>query len=438
MGRRIRGRGWAGLIAVLLTAPLVGCTTGRTASLGGPPPGSLQLADLAPPPIAGILLADHDAPPIGGSSQLADLDRPPIARSQLPDNSTPPARSTEPKPTVALPAPPTNLLPGANPILPVSGTLGTSQVAALLDGSKLSVKVRVWVNGHAVFDDELRQLVLPALAGIERLSEPQRSEKLAELYNTAIERVIDEEVMYQDAVKKIEKHDPKSMAKLKQHVNEEYEKRLKRMREAGVPEDQIQALGHTAKRLLEREMISSIYARNRVMGYITQQVTLEQIKAYYELHKDEFKTIDRVQWEDVFIAVGPKHPSPAEARHFAEDLIAKCRTPDDFAKLQVYDEGDSKLRGGKGFGEKQGEVRPPELEPYLFRMQEGQIGPVVELPTGVHVFRLTKRERAGFAPMNDQTQKAIRTRLENQLFERELKQLVRELRERSVIRVVRE
>jgi hypothetical protein len=399
----------AGLLAVLLA----GCTTGRTASLGGPAPGSLQLAEL------------DDAPPR-------------LARSQAADPGGPPSRINEARPVTSLPEPPKNLLPGAAPILPVSATLGQQQVAALLDGSKLSVKVRAWVNGQPIFDDEVRQLVLPMLASVERLPEPQRSEKMAELYNNAIDHVIDQEVMCQDAVRKLEKNDPKSLAKLKLHVNGEYEKRLKRLRDAGMPEDALQAVTHILKRVVEREVISNIYASQRIKGSLTARVTLEEVQAYYESHKEEFKTIDRVEWQDIFIAVGPKHPTPADARRFAEELIAKCRTPEDFAKLLPYDEGDSKLRGGKGYGEKQGEIRPAEVEPYLFQSNDGQIGPVVELPTGVHIFRVTKRERPGFAPMNDHTQKIIRNKLENQIGERELKQLVRELRERSVYSVVRE
>jgi uncharacterized protein YneF (UPF0154 family) len=74
----------------------------------------------------------------------------------------------------------------------------------------------------------------------------------------------------------------------------------------------------------------------------------------------------------------------------------------------------------------------------LLPVKEGQIGPVYELPTGVHIYRVVKREYAGQVPLNEQTQKAIRRKMENQLAEREIRQLVRELRERSVICIIRE
>ncbi len=118
--------------------------------------------------------------------------------------------------------------------------------------------------------------------------------------------------------------------------------------------------------------------------------------------------------------------------------------------ILAIDEGDSKFRGGEGFGQRlytfnpktekyelPGEIRPPELAPYLTQLREGQIGPVVEFTTGVHVFRVLKREYAGQLPLNDQVQKQIRRKLENDIADREVRQLVRDLRARSVVRYVR-
>jgi foldase protein PrsA len=207
------------------------------------------------------------------------------------------------------------------------------------------------------------------------------------------------------------------------------------MHQAGVPEDQVKEIEHTARKLMERNLISTEYARNRILPYLQSIVSLEQIGEYYEAHKNEFLTVDKVHLQDVFIAVGAKHPTLADARRFATELVAKCRTADDFTKLLEFDDGDSKFRGGDGLGRLRGEIKPAELEPHLFEMKDGQIGPVVELATGVHIFRLLKREYAGQKPLDDNTQKEIRRKLENQIAEREYKRIVRELRGRSVVRI---
>lgn len=355
-----------------------------------------------------------------GESLVADVTpnvSPRLARGQVPDG----------RPTVAPPA-------AASPAASFSGTQQTN----LTDAGTVRVKIRAWVNGRPIFDDEVMQMALPLLRGADRMPEPQRTEKMTEAFNQALDQLIDQEVMYQDAVKKLEKNNPRALDKLKDLTAQEFDKQLQKMRSGGVDEAQIKDIEHVARKLLERNLISTEYARNRILPYLQSRVSLEEVREYYEAHKNEFQALDKVKWQDVFIAVGPKHPTLADARKFAEQLIAKCRTADDFTKLVEFDDGDSKFRGGEGLGQRKGEIKPPELEPYLFQMKEGQIGPVVELATGVHVFRLLEREHAGQMPLDEKTQKAIRRKLENQIADREYKRIVRELRSRSVVRVERE
>jgi parvulin-like peptidyl-prolyl isomerase len=376
-------------------------------------------ASLAPPAIAP-----------GGAGGLATESR----FDNEPQTPAPQARGQLPDP----PPPESKLLPAVSPLAPSTPTITVQQATALLDGSKVCVRVRAWVNGRPIFEDELMQALGPSLIGIEQMAEPQRSEKIAELMNVVLEHLIDQECMYQDAVKKLEKFNPKALAKLRHMVEQEFDKRLKKMRDAGLAEDKIKQFSHIAHRILERDMIAMEYARSRISGPVQSLVTLDAVKQYYDTHPEEFTVKDRVEWQDVFIAVGPKHPTIVDARRFAEQLVARCQAPDDFAKLQAYDDGDSKLRGGAGFGQRQGEIQPAALEPHLFALKDGQIGPVVEIGTGVHIFRVLKREYAGVQPMDEKVQRTIRRQLETKIAEREYKQLTREMRARAVWSVVRD
>jgi parvulin-like peptidyl-prolyl isomerase len=166
---------------------------------------------------------------------------------------------------------------------------------------------------------------------------------------------------------------------------------------------------------------------------------LSEIREYYDEHKNEFQTVDKITWQDIFIPLNANQPTINDLKRFAEEQIGKCRPgTDDFNKLMVYNEGDSKLRNGAGLGQRRGEVRPAELEEHLFALRQGDIGPVIPFTTGVHLLRVTKREYAGQLPLNDETQKQIRKKLENQLFEREYRRIVRELKTRAVVRLERD
>jgi peptidyl-prolyl cis-trans isomerase SurA len=380
------GKRFLGGVILGVSGLLVGCTTGAGLSKLGP--GESLVADITSPV------------------------NPRLTRSQVPE------QAAQSGPMLTAPT--------------------ATQQTSLVTASSVRVKVRAWVNGKPIFDDEVMQVVGPVLRNVQSLPEPQRSEKLAEAYNNALEQIIDQEVMYQNAVKRLEKNNPKALDKLKEITEQEFDKQLQKMRQGGVTEVEIKEIEHTARRLMERNLISTEYARSHILSYVQQRVTLEEIREYYEAHKNEFQTVDKVKWQDVFIAVGAKHPTVADAKRFAEGLVERCATPDDFAKLSEFDEGDSKFRGGEGLGQRRGEIKPPEVEPILFELKEGQVGPVVELPTGVHIIRVLSRENAGQIPLNDQTQKAIRKKLETQIAEREYKRLVRDLRSRSVWRVERE
>jgi parvulin-like peptidyl-prolyl isomerase len=88
-----------------------------------------------------------------------------------------------------------------------------------------------------------------------------------------------------------------------------------------------------------------------------------------------------------------------------------------------YGMGDSKLRNGAGVGTKAGEIFPPELEPTILALKQGQVA-VKETETGYHILRVAERTYAGPRPYDEKLQAEIRRRLQNEIFEREAKRFV--------------
>ncbi|HYT87908.1 MAG TPA: peptidylprolyl isomerase, partial [Gemmataceae bacterium] len=186
------------------------------------------------------------------------------------------------------------------------------------------------------------------------------------------------------------------------------------------------------RRQQERTFIAQEYIRSRIQPWV-QQVCPAMIKEWYDQHPNEFRTLDKVKWQDIFIAT-PNHGSAAAARRVAEEIVERVKRGDTFDNYLKLDEGDSwKWRQGNGNGEQRHEISPPELMPYLFAMKDGQVGPLVELSTGYHVFRLLKREVAGQKPLDDKLQTTIAAKLKNEIAEREYKRIIKELKERAVI-----
>jgi parvulin-like peptidyl-prolyl isomerase len=98
----------------------------------------------------------------------------------------------------------------------------------------------------------------------------------------------------------------------------------------------------------------------------------------------------------------PKTLTKEEARKKSEELLARARKGEDFAKLATENSDDpgSKDKGGEydffGHGK-----MVPEFEKAAFALKPGEISDLVETQYGFHIIKLEER-RAGAAPESDQ------------------------------------
>jgi parvulin-like peptidyl-prolyl isomerase len=232
--------------------------------------------------------------------------------------------------------------------------------------------------------------------------------------------------------------------KVKELAGKEFDKRIREVRkQMKIKTDEelkaaLRAQGLTLeglRRQIERGFMSREYMQNRVFASLERAATLEQIVEYYKNHPEEFEVKDSVTWQDIFVDAG-KYPNRDAARQAAQAVADKARRGGDFLQLVAqFDNGDSTYRNGEGYGHHRGEIKPSDAEPLLFKMADGEVGPILEQANGYHVIRLVKREHAGVKPLDEKVQKAIRNKLENAALEREYKRLLADLRRRATIEI---
>jgi parvulin-like peptidyl-prolyl isomerase len=373
-----------------------------------------NLAALGLPILAWVLAGCASDGPDTASKSSVGADQPPrVSRLQQGDSG--------------LPAPPTTT---SRPRLPLSQPVPDK------------VRICARVNGTPILRSELLTEAAQELYTIRETVEPEYSVQREKILKRALQHLIEEEVVYQDAVRKLQKNQS-VLDKLREAHRKQFQAQVAKNRERlnGISEADYRKLllaqGQsldTVRRQQERRFIVGEYIHSRIFGPI-QMIGPQDLQDYYETHKNEFQNVDRVEWEDIFIAVGQKHPTLDHARQFGQELVARLQKGEPFANLTQFDDGDSVTRKGQGYGQRRGEIRPAELEPYLFQMKPGKLGPVVELTTGVHVFRLVKRDYAGQTPFNAEVQKKIREKLQNELADQERRRIVRQLEARTVIEV---
>ena len=175
------------------------------------------------------------------------------------------------------------------------------------------------------------------------------------------------------------------------------------------------------------------------------------MRDYYETHKNEFQTVDKVIWQDIFIPKG-QNQSIADLKRFAEDLVSKCRRPERLRSADGLQRWRQQIpRNGEGLGQRLGGTNaktgrngsPAKFAPSNWKSPcpncaTARSVPSSPSPWDVHPIRVTKREYARQLPLDDQVQKTIAKKLENERADREYRAIIDELRLRAVIRIEKE
>jgi len=140
--------------------------------------------------------------------------------------------------------------------------------------------------------------------------------------------------------------------------------------------------------------------KNKVLGQI--QVTLEDVKAYYDQHQDQYRIPEEVKVSHILI----KTPSPGadgkvdekgveEARKKAEDILKQLKAGakfEDLAKKYSEDPGSGKQGGDLGWIGRGRTV--PEFEKSAFSLAKGQLSDLVKSSYGFHIIRSEDKHEA--------------------------------------------
>jgi peptidyl-prolyl cis-trans isomerase SurA len=321
-------------------------------------------------------------------------------------------------------------------VQPASGTTAnTGQVA---------VKLRASVNTIPILDDEVREAMAQYVGELLQTPEALRPQKQQQIYERELQRLIERELVLEEAKRRMDAVGKSDiMAKLQKEAEKEADKQLREIKaKVKAPSDnefkamlQAQGLSESGmRRQFERNFMMIEYVRNIVFPLV-ERIGLQQVRDYYEQHPDEFKTEDKVTWQDIFIDVS-RFATPAAARQYAEQVRGQAAAGVDFAALvQQCDQGDSRLRKGAGLGQKHGEIVPQQVEPTVWSLKPGETGSLVDLGFGVHIVRVVDRQYAGMKPFDEACQKAIRAKLTGLIADREYKRMVDDLKKKATVTV---
>ena len=181
------------------------------------------------------------------------------------------------------------------------------------------------------------------------------------------------------------------------------------------------------KNMLQQELI-----RREIRPNFTE----EQVREYYEKHKEDFVRKERVFLAEIFCSIEGKPESEVAA------IEERCKTlrrrvvegGEDFGKMaQAFSDGSTAQQGGDlggdGFGR---EDLAPELSEPVFKLKRGELTEVIRVQTGFLILRLIHRYEEGQQPMEN-----VKGEIQNRLFmdglRPELRKYLTELRTQSYV-----
>jgi hypothetical protein len=411
--RWLRPAGFAALLAAgcQTTPPAAPVTRGQ---LPADPPAA-PLAPLAPGPVAPVAPAAVTGQPVSTAAGV------PVAGQPVPAGYSPAAATAPEKPAR-----------NGTPRIKVVAVIGAGNIVTdeevwesvrqrsgeyvtLVDGPGGKQVVRDDAREKALYTEELRRIVERELI---------LDEMYARLKKVGKAQVIDE--IKDFAGKAADRQIREFKKNTRAHSDEEFALILGTQ---GLTQPVI-------RRQLERQMMAEEYVRSTLKER-GKAVGLSEVRTYYDAHPDEFRTTDRVKWQDIFISFN-RFPNPRAAYDHALTVQAAAAAPGaDFAALsKAHDQGLAGQQGGEGIGEVRGEIQPPDVEPAVWALAAGQVSGLVETPAGYHVIKVVERQTAGVRPFDEKTQADVKRKLTRLLQEREYKRLVEDLWRRGVVRVM--
>jgi len=185
------------------------------------------------------------------------------------------------------------------------------------------------------------------------------------------------------------------------------------------------------KRDLERIRLIDFQIKSKII------IREEELKDYYETHKADFITEEKVHLAHIYLKVG-NPVDEAEIRELhtrGEEILESLRKGEDFSELaREFSQGPGAEEGGD-LGVFKTTQLEPEVGKTLEGMPEGATSDLIIRPEGVQIIKLVKREK-GETKTFEETKEAIYSILYREEINKRYMSWIKEQRESSYTKII--
>lgn len=301
----------------------------------------------------------------------------------------------------------------------------------VFSGEAVVDRIVAVVNQEIITLSEVERMIGHLKEEIEAGNRLERRSRVNELSRMALERLIEEKLIDQEA----KRSGIKAAAKEIDGAIEEIKRR-----NSATQEDMERALAKEGltleafKKDIEKKII-----RTKVVQWavkVEPNVGEKELRDFYLKNSDRYRTEESYRPGHILFKV-PKEAAPEEVREIrakCQKVLGKIKAGEDFGELAILYSEDisSKDRGDLGVFKK-GELLPA-FEKEALRLKIGEVSDIVRTDFGFHIIRLLDRKGADPLPYEDVKEKVRQDYLERE-FDKGLKQFLTTLRGKSIIEI---
>ncbi len=306
--------------------------------------------------------------------------------------------------------------------------------------SQVAARVLARVNGQPILLQDVENAAAMKLEYIRpQVPDEQWPSVRGEVLDAQLKEIIDNEVILQEAFSRVRASAIQSVI---EYGQKEFDKKLRAMREQLHVRSDVELKQYFEKRGYNFEEMRRQYARaytamEFMRNLVRDRLDLidrKELLQYYRDHPDEFKRQELITWQHIYLD-SSRYPSRLAARQHAEQMqqmVFAMHKKEDFAAIaQQYSHSPDRYQGGEN-QDPPGQIRPPEVQEVILRMQPGQTGPVIESDNGFHVVRKLAHQPGGMIPFAEVCQD-IRNKLQGKIGMDEFQKELKRLREKAYV-----
>lgn len=249
----------------------------------------------------------------------------------------------------------------------------------------------------------------------DKMSADEYQENQQKLMKDFLKQILENKILYADAVSKIPKE---NMTKMESAVADQFEKsyvkKLMELNKSGSRAELEKKLADSGsslekqQRMFFERSIAVQWERQNVKS--VDDIPLAELLANYKNHSDDYEIKGQALWEEIMVSFEKIPDKPTAYRTMADWGNMVFQGQPFGAVAEKHSHGPTSFKQGRWDWTTAGSQKSKILEAALFAMPVGQLSAIIEDESGFHIVRVLERKEAGRVPF-EKAQAAIRESL---------------------------